>query len=250
MTSAFIIDRIHVVLGRRGIAYIATPLRVVSYIIISQHPPFPALVVIFILAGFANGLEDGGWNAWIGNMHNANQVLGFLHGAYGFGAVLSPLIATSMITKGSLLWYEFYYIMIGLSAVELGWAISSFKGEDGQRYRKFHPPTGEGEMGRTKEALTHKVTWICSVFLLLYVGIEVAIGGWIVVFMDRIRHVTPFNAGMSETGFWIGITVGRVVLGFVTPRIGEKLAILVCQLVEDPFSDLIEISNCSAIRYT
>ena len=243
MTSAFIIDRIHVVLGRRGIAYIATPLRVVSYIIISQHPPFPALVVVFILAGFANGLEDGGWNAWIGNMHNANEVLGFLHGAYGFGAVLSPLIATAIITKGSLPWYEFYYIMIGLSAVELGGAITSFWGEDGERYRKFHPPIGEGEMGRTKEALMHRVTWICSVFLLLYVGIEVAIGGWIVVFMGQVRHVTPFNAGMSETGFWIGITVGRVILGFITPRIGEKLAILVCYRAQWSLSHCMNVSK-------
>lgn len=35
---------------------------------------------------------------------------------------------------------------------------------------------------------------------------------------------------MSATGFWLGITVGRVILGFVTPRIGEKLAIMVRSL--------------------
>ena len=125
--------------------------------------------------------------------------------------------------------------MIGFSAVELVWVITAFWGEDGERYRKCHPPTAEGEMGRTKEALTHRMTWICCVFLLLYVGVEVAVGGWIVVFMDQVRHVTPFNAGMSETGFWIGITAGRVVLGFVTPKIGEKLAILVCQQQKWPF---------------
>lgn len=30
---------------------------------------------------------------------------------------------------------------------------------------------------------------------------------------------------MTVTGFWLGITIGRVVLGFITGRIGEKLAI-------------------------
>lgn len=30
---------------------------------------------------------------------------------------------------------------------------------------------------------------------------------------------------MVATGFWLGITVGRVILGFITPRIGEKVAI-------------------------
>jgi fucose permease len=46
-------------------------------------------------------------------MANANEVLGFLHGFYGLGAVLSPLIATTMITKGQRLpWYMFYYVMV------------------------------------------------------------------------------------------------------------------------------------------
>ena len=29
------------------------------------------------------------------------------------------------------------------------------------------------------------------------------------------------------TGFWLGLTIGRVILGFVTGRVGEKLAIIV-----------------------
>jgi len=46
-------------------------------------------------------------------MANPNEVLGFLHAFYGVGAVLSPLIATTMITKGSKLpWYTFYYVMV------------------------------------------------------------------------------------------------------------------------------------------
>jgi fucose permease len=32
---------------------------------------------------------------------------------------------------------------------------------------------------------------------------------------------------MTETGFWLGITVGRFVLGFVSPRIGGTLSIAI-----------------------
>ena len=46
-------------------------------------------------------------------------------------------------------------------------------------------------------------------------------------FMIRERSGEAFASGMVATGFWMGITVGRVVLGFVTPRIGEKFAITV-----------------------
>ena len=72
-----------------------------------------------------------------------------------------------------------------------------------------------------------RVTWLTALFLLGYVGIEVALGGWIVLFMIQVRHGAPFASGMISTGFWLGITVGRVILGFVTPRVGEKLAIAV-----------------------
>lgn len=54
-----------------------------------------------------------------------------------------------------------------------------------------------------------------------------ALGGWIVTFMIRVRHGARFASGMTATGFWLGITVSRVTLGFVTGRLGEKLAISV-----------------------
>lgn len=57
-------------------------------------------------------------------------------------------------------------------------------------------------------------------------------GGWIVEFMIRtlslltpeyslivcsgIRHAANFASGMSATGFWLGMTIGRLVLGFVS----------------------------------
>lgn len=45
-----------------------------------------------------------------------------------------------------------------------------------------------------------RVTWVTAMFLLVYVGIEVALGGWIVTFMIRVRNGDPFAAGLSATG--------------------------------------------------
>lgn len=84
----------------------------ISDLMIALHPPYPVLVVAFMIAGYGNGLADAAWNAWIGSMANANEILGFLHGLYGLGAVISPLVATSMITKANLEWYSFYYLMV------------------------------------------------------------------------------------------------------------------------------------------
>lgn len=69
-----------------------------------------------------------------------------------------------------------------------------------------------------------RVSWVCAILLLFYVGVEVAVGGWVVTFMIDVRHASYYDSGMTATGFWLGITVGRVVLGFVTARLGVKLA--------------------------
>ncbi|TKA78790.1 hypothetical protein B0A49_00822 [Cryomyces minteri] len=227
--SALLNNTIHLKLGQRGVAIIAPSCHLIAYVVIAVHPPYPVLVVIFMLAGFGNGLEDAAWNAWLGNMANANEILGFLHGFYGLGAVLSPLIATTMITKANLPWYSWYYIMIGAAGIELLTSVAAFWTATAAAFRAANPRTTDKQGNRMKEALatmpSARVTWLCAFFLLGYVGIEVALGGWIVTFMIRVRQGNPFSSGMTATGFWLGITVGRVILGFVTPRLGEKLAI-------------------------
>lgn len=158
--------------GRRGIAIIEAACRLVCYIVISVHPPYPVVVVMLASAGFGNGLLDAAWNAWIGQMDHANQLLGFLHGFYGLGATIAPLIATSMITKGSLGWWTFYYIMAGLLAAEMAFGTTVFWSDTGKKYRDEAQEKDGETTGKTRQALKQKTTWILSAYLLMYVGIE------------------------------------------------------------------------------
>ncbi|KAJ5609986.1 Major facilitator superfamily domain general substrate transporter [Penicillium lagena] len=228
--AAFLNQRIHTTLGQRGVGLIGPGCHLLAYIVNCVHPPYPVLVISFIFAGFGNGLEDAAWNAWIGNMANANELLGLLHGVYGVGAVLSPLVATSMITRANLPWYYYYFVMIGCATIELVACGVCFWNCTGAVFRAANIHShGDSKKGGLRTALfqrpSARVTWLCSLFLLGYVGVEVALGGWIVTFMIRVRHGGRFASGMTATGFWLGITVGRVLLGFVTPRVGEKIAI-------------------------
>ncbi|KAJ4680091.1 hypothetical protein HRR95_003810 [Exophiala dermatitidis] len=214
-------------------------------------------------------------NAWIGDMANANEVLGFLHGFYGLGATISPLLATTLVTKAGWRWYEFYYLMIGAAALEVVILVSAFWKADARAYNAEHPQTADSEISesnspttttferdgsqqvhtrgilsklnplgkvsngkrkstsksksKTAEAVKNKVTLLGALFLLIYVGAEVSIGGWIVTFMLRVRKGSAFASGLTSTGFWLGITVGRLVLGFVTARVfrSEKHAVAV-----------------------
>ncbi|KAM0666364.1 hypothetical protein ACQRIU_004219 [Beauveria bassiana] len=219
---------IHFKLGQRGVAFIGPICRVVGYLPMALHPPFPVLPVALLVAGYGNGIEDSGYNAWVGNMHQANELLGLIHGAYGLGATISPLIASAMVTKGHLQWYTFYYVMIGMVGCEFALGMRAFWSHDGASYRRRLAYDNEGkERITTRHVLKQPLTWVVAVFLFGYVGVEVSLGGWIPTFMIKVRHAEPFLAGLSVTLFWLGLTLGRVILGFVTGRVGEKLAITV-----------------------
>jgi fucose permease len=118
-----------------------------------------------------------------------------------------------------------------MAVIELATSSTAFYHATGAVFRALNPRTGDAKDNRMREALIRlphaRVTWLCAIFLLGYVGVEVALGGWIVKFMLEVRKGEEFASGMTATGFWMGITVGRIVLGFVTPRLGEKLAIAV-----------------------
>ena len=84
---------------------IAPSCRLVTYIVMSLHPPYPVLVIAYIITGFGNGLEDAAWCAYIGNMANANSLQGLMQAC------------TAMVTKAGLPWYSFYYVLVSNTSV-------------------------------------------------------------------------------------------------------------------------------------
>lgn len=110
--SAAVNNWLHLNVGQRWIGFICGACHVVTYLILSQHPPYPVLVFAYAIAGLGNGIGLAAWNSFIGNLARSNELLGFMHASYGAGATISPLIATTMITQGHLGWYTFYYILV------------------------------------------------------------------------------------------------------------------------------------------
>ncbi|KAK7888388.1 hypothetical protein LTR67_008734 [Exophiala xenobiotica] len=225
--AAFTNASIHSRLGQRGIAIMAPICHIITYAILAAHPPFPVLVVANALSGFGNGLNDACFCAWVGAMDKANAVQGVMHSCYSIGALMAPLIATSMVVRADMPWWNFYYVMIGASVVEFVGLSTTFWRETGEKYRIEHPRETGATDGRTKEALKSKITWLCAAFFFVYMGIEVGLGGWIVTFMLRVRSASPSASGYSGSGFWAGQALGRASLGFVTERFGERRCILI-----------------------
>jgi fucose permease len=173
-----------------------------------------------------------------------------LHGTYGLGATVAPLVSTLMITKGHLQWYTFFYILLALAALELLLSLLAFRTATAAVFRASHPASKTHNQSPTREAFTHRVTWLIALLLFFCVGVEVSVGGWVVTFMQTVRGGEPFASGAVATGFWLGLTVGRMVLGFVTGRIGEKLAVagyVVLAIVSELLSWLVPSFVSSAI---
>ncbi|KAF5234691.1 hypothetical protein FANTH_12043 [Fusarium anthophilum] len=230
IVSAAVNNYLHMNIGQRWIAFMCGGCHVLTYLILAQHPPYPVLVLAYVLAGLGNGIGLAAWNSYIGNLARSNELLGFMHASYGLGGTVSPLIATSMITQANLGWYDFYYVLLGMAVLETATLTYSFWPKTAQKYREAVHTEGTRNEG-TRAALFVKpharVVWLCAFFLLGYVGTEVALGGWVVQFMLRVRNADPFDAGMTAVGFWLGITIGRLVLGMVIPKIGVKLSLMI-----------------------
>lgn len=90
--ASFTTNRLHAVAGRRGVAAAATCAYMLAYIGLAQHPPFGVVVCLLVLTGFGSGLMNGSWNSWFGGLVQGSTMLGFLHGFWGLGATLSPIL--------------------------------------------------------------------------------------------------------------------------------------------------------------
>lgn len=100
--------------------------------------------------------------------------MGLLHGCYGAGAVISPSIATAMVTKYGCGWWQFFYVLVGVVGIETAVCGWMFWGDDRVAYRVG--TRGEGEEGEkkgmTRRAMRLRTTWCCAAFLFAYMGVE------------------------------------------------------------------------------
>ncbi|KAG8917944.1 hypothetical protein FRC01_002115 [Tulasnella sp. 417] len=77
-----------------------------------------------------------------------------------------------------------------------------------------------------KHIFTQKFVMILAAFILIYVGIEVSIGGWIVTFLINRRGGGP-SSGYVSSGFFGGMMLGRVLLLPVNQKVGKQRVIYI-----------------------
>lgn len=77
-------------------------------------------------------------------------------------------------------------------------------------------------------ALKLRIVWLAALFLLFYVGAEVSLGSWSYTFLTEERHEATLLSGWLVSGYWLGLTLGRLFLARIAERVGNKRMIQGC----------------------
>ncbi|KAK7044714.1 MFS domain-containing protein [Favolaschia claudopus] len=236
---------------------LASVCQVIAYAIQAPAPPFPVFAASFVLSGVGIAIQDAQANGYIASLkHNPEIKMGLLHGAYGAGALLSPLVATQF---SQLHRWSFHYLVslgIAVSNTVVLISIFRFKTQDECLQSVGEAPgeaAGSTEHPSFKQILGMKTVHLLAFFILVYVGMEVTIGGWIVTYIQDVRGGNPSTSGYVSAGFFGGLMVGRIALLWLNSKIGERrvmylysvLAIgleLVVWLVPSLIADAVAVS--------
>ena len=210
-------------LGRRYLLMLGAGTFTTSAVLYFLLPPFVALFGVVLLSGFGVAIMDAGLNAYIAGLPRSTSLLNYLHAFYGAGALIGPLVASTILAL-AWAWNTTYLLWLALGGMALiGFAL--LFDSSGSAATQSGGKT-EGNVMRA--ALRLRAVWFAAAFLLFYVGAEVSTGTWSYSLLTEDRHITPLLAGWMVSGYWAGLTLGRVVLGHIAERSGGARLIQAC----------------------
>jgi fucose permease len=217
--------------GARLFLMLGALLYVLCAIAYSVMPSFPVLLLFAIGFGTAVAIFDAGLNAYVASLPRNTGLLNYLHAFYGAGAWLGPALASSLLAL-HWGWNNVYTIWGSMSLVTLVGFATLFNAKavvPQQIERSGHEAnadTTDTSLSTSKErnillaTLSLRVVWLAALMFLFYTGTEVSMGSWSFSFLTEARHGALLISGWIVSGYWLGLTLGRVVLGYVGQRIG------------------------------
>lgn len=192
-------------------------------------PGWWVLVGIGVAAGLGGGGIDAALNIYVA-AHHGERMMQWLHACYGVGAMLGPVIMTLAISSlGSWRWG--YVIVGGLQLALAACFVVTASRWDGRT-----GPIGGREPGSEErrhdadvpmmETLREWRVWLGMFLFFVYMGIEVSLGSWAYTLLTEARDVSPRLAGFFMASYWGIFTVGRIVAGFYTGRVGQRALVV------------------------
>src|SRR6266567_771840 len=191
---------------------------------LSLMPSFVIVLIMMLPLGFGVAIIDAGLNIYIASMPRNAAFLNYLHAFYGTGALLGPVISSAFLAM-RWGWNSVYLVWIGTSVVLLIGFQLVFKEQNISLQENV---TTKPKSNVLVAALSVPIVWVAALFMLIYVGAEVSVGSWSYSFLTEERHASILLAGWMVSGYWIGLTLGRLTLARVALRVGSERLIQGC----------------------
>ncbi len=155
-------------------------------------------------------------------VRNTGTMMNMTHGFYGLSSTVAPLIATGLmkvtIAGHTLDWRGMYLVMLMLSVIPIVIAmLSKFPGDD----------ISHEDRVPLKTLLKDRVLWLMVLVLTFGVVSELAVGGWLVNFLEKAYNWDTVNASGMLSIFFLCFALARLLLGPLTDRIGFVLSLII-----------------------
>lgn len=181
---------------------------------------FTVLLLMLMIVGFGEGLVDVGGNTLIVWLHGrkVGPFMNALHFCYGLGALLAPIIVAQVVLyTGGIAW-AYTLIALGMLPTLLGLLFnrSPANPADGQ----------EGGQAGARGPVPGQIL-LFILFFILYVGAEVAYGGWIYLYGIRAANMPPTTAAYLTSAFWGAFTFSRLLSIPIGARLKARTILLI-----------------------
>ena len=163
------------------------------------------LAIVLFAIGVAEGTLDVGGNALLVWVHRARvgPYMNALHFFFGLGAFLSPIvIAQALLMTGGIRWG---YWVLAFFAFPLGLWLLRLKSP---RHVPEQDQTHEGAQVTTRN---WRLTLLVMLFMCVYVGAEVGVGGWLYTYAIEMGLSNVTSAAYLTSTYWGAFMVGRLL---------------------------------------
>jgi fucose permease len=198
--------------GLLAASCLATAVSLLGY---ASAPAWAGVVAWGALAGLGAGAIDAGINAHVASHHGARTVH-WLHACYGVGAAAGPALMSAVLSRG-LGWERGYVIVAGAQlALAVAFASTSGRWPSAAPMEPGSPAAGSETLRATLRLPA--VRWAAAAFF-VYTGLEAAVGAWSYSLLSVARGFAMPVAAFWVSAFWMGLTGGRVLAGWVAGRV-------------------------------
>lgn len=205
----------------------------------SLAPSMAWLVVLAIPLGLGAGAVDAALNHYVAENYKAHH-MNWLHCFWGVGATMGPIIMSSYIadhnswrsgyTAVSII--QFSLVIILLITLPLWKRVAAMREID----RPQTENVVDNEKRQQEQIVKAGIFRIRGVkptltAFLFYCGVETTVGLWGASYLVGAKHISAVTAAIWISLYYGGITLGRLITGFITLKVGNRLLIRYGQLI-------------------